>query len=84
MSTENETNTKEQPDLIASAKEVLAKNDRGGKYTIPAEGLYPHQWLWDSCFVAIGISNYDIERAQTEILTCYAVSGPTAWCRTWC
>jgi hypothetical protein len=29
--------------------------------------LYPHQWLWDSCFIAIGLRHLDVERAQTEI-----------------
>ncbi len=54
-------------DLIESAKAVLKLNDQGS-YTVPAEGLYPHQWLWDSCFIAIGQRHYDIDRAQTEIL----------------
>lgn len=58
----------DHPDLFASAKAVLDANDQGD-YTIPAEGLYPHQWLWDSCFIAIGISHYNIERAQAEILS---------------
>lgn len=49
-----------------SCKEVLDANWRDS-YTIPAKGLYPHQWLWDSCFIAIGISNYDVKKAQTEI-----------------
>lgn len=46
--------------------EVLANNWREG-FTIPAEGLYPHQWLWDSCFNAIGLRHLDIEKAQTEL-----------------
>lgn len=53
--------------LRTHAIDVLKKNDRGS-YTIPADGLYPHQWLWDSCFIAIGMRHYDIKRAQTEIL----------------
>lgn len=43
-------------------------NDRGS-YTQPAHGLYPHQWLWDSCFTAIGLRHIDVERAQTELLS---------------
>lgn len=54
-------------DLSEQAKQVLAKNDRG-LFTIPAAHLYPHQWLWDSCFIAIGQRHYDIERAKMEIL----------------
>jgi hypothetical protein len=55
-------------DLLAQATQVLKQNDRG-LYTIPAEGLYPHQWLWDSCFIAIGLSHIDIERAKIEVLS---------------
>ncbi len=58
----------EQPSLLDRAKAVLAENDRG-THTVPAEGLYPHQWLWDSCFIAIGLRHLNIERAQTEILS---------------
>ncbi|HEV7454111.1 MAG TPA: hypothetical protein VGO07_02525, partial [Candidatus Saccharimonadales bacterium] len=58
----------ESAKLLAAAKDVLAHNDRG-LYTIPARGMYPHQWLWDSCFIAIGIRHYDIERAKIEILS---------------
>ncbi len=47
-------------------QEVLDKNWQGS-YTIPAEGIYPHQWLWDSCFVAIGLANYNIENARVEL-----------------
>ncbi|MEI7683158.1 MAG: trehalase family glycosidase [Candidatus Saccharibacteria bacterium] len=54
--------------LLDAAKNVLKNNYHEGQYTIPAHGLYPHQWLWDSCFIAIGLCNYDVERAQQEIL----------------
>jgi len=54
--------------LFAAAKETLQQNDRG-LYTVPARGLYPHQWLWDSCFIAIGQSHYDVERAKMELLS---------------
>jgi hypothetical protein len=52
--------------IVDAAREVLQQNDRG-EYTVPGVKLYPHQWLWDSCFIAIGQRHYDIERAQTEI-----------------
>ena len=55
-------------DLVEQAKAVLDSNDRGS-YTIPAHGLYPHQWLWDSCFIAIGLRHFDVERAKMEILS---------------
>lgn len=58
-------------ELLQQAKAVLAENDQGN-FTIPAEGLYPHQWLWDSCFIAIGQRHYDVERAKMEILSLLA------------
>lgn len=53
-------------DLIVGAKKVLARNDLGD-YIAPSHGLYTHQVLWDSCFVAIGLSHYDIERAMMQV-----------------
>lgn len=62
----------EQPEakqgILEQATAVLTQNDRG-THTVPAGGLYPHQWLWDSCFIAIGLRHMDIDRAQTEILS---------------
>lgn len=58
----------EQISLEDHAKAVLEHNDQG-TYTMPSTKLYPHQWLWDSCFVAIGLRHLDIERAKIEILT---------------
>ena len=54
--------------LFEAMANVLRINDRE-KFTIPAEGLYPHQWLWDSCFIAIGLRHMDTSRAQTEIIS---------------
>jgi hypothetical protein len=53
-------------ELIDGAAKVLKTNDRQ-LWTVPAGDLYPHQWLWDSCFIAIGLRHIDVERAQTEI-----------------
>jgi hypothetical protein len=52
--------------LLAAAEETLRGNDRGN-YTMPAPNLYPHQWLWDSCFAAIGLRHLDVDRAKLEI-----------------
>lgn len=61
-------NQHDAKDLAEAAQTVLEQNDRG-HYTAPAPNLYPHQWLWDSCFTAIGIRHYDTERAKMEILS---------------
>ncbi|MDQ2742700.1 MAG: glycoside hydrolase [Chloroflexota bacterium] len=52
--------------LIDRARAVLKANDLGAS-TKPAPSLYPHQWNWDSCFIAIGISRYDTARAALEL-----------------
>jgi neutral trehalase len=56
------------PDVLQQAIDTLKTNDRG-LYTVPSADLYPHQWLWDSCFIALGQRHYDIERAKMEILS---------------
>jgi hypothetical protein len=53
-------------ELAERAKRVLAKNQKPG-WTMPADKLYPHQWLWDTGFVAVGLSHYDANRAAGEI-----------------
>src|SRR5215213_7498095 len=53
-------------DLAATAMETLDRNRRGG-WTCPAAGIYPHRWLWDSCFVAIGLAGADPHRAAEEL-----------------
>lgn len=58
----------DQPDLLAQASAVLEANRREN-YTQPSHNLYPHQWLWDSCFIAIGLRHLDIEHAKTELLS---------------
>ena len=52
--------------LSARAREVLDRNRRGD-WTCPSAALYPHQWLWDSCFVAIGLARSDPQRAADEL-----------------
>lgn len=51
-----------------AARDVLRRNDRGG-YTVPAAGLYPFQWNWDSAFAAWGWATFDVDRAWKEIET---------------
>ena len=54
--------------LREKAIAVLRSNDLGAA-TKPAPNLYPHQWNWDSAYIAIGISHFDENRAQQEILS---------------
>ena len=52
--------------LILKAKEVLQSNWIGFA-TKPSPRLYPHQWSWDSAFIAIGYAHYDQQKAQQEL-----------------
>lgn len=53
-------------DLATRARAVLDRNWTGA-FTRPAPQLYPHQWNWDSGFIAIGYAGYDTRRAVTEL-----------------
>jgi hypothetical protein len=52
--------------LEVGARDVLERNRRGS-WTCPSTVLYPHQWLWDSCFIALGVARYDPLRAADEV-----------------
>ncbi|MGP1396234.1 MAG: MGH1-like glycoside hydrolase domain-containing protein [Inquilinaceae bacterium] len=54
------------PSLDEQAIAILRANDRGG-YTVPTAGLYPFQWNWDSCLVALGWATFDEPRAWAEL-----------------
>ncbi|AGS69382.1 MGH1-like glycoside hydrolase domain-containing protein [Streptomyces collinus] len=57
--------------LRARAARVLAANWTGSS-TVPSRSLYPHQWSWDSAFVAVGLRHLSPLRAQTELETLLA------------
>jgi len=52
--------------LSDGAREVLDGSWIGAS-TLPSRTLYPHQWSWDSAFMAIGRSWYDEAKAQQEL-----------------
>ena len=55
---------------VERARRILDANWTGSS-TRPAPSLYPHQWNWDSGFIAIGRSYYDTDRAIQEIETLF-------------
>ncbi|MFE9415738.1 hypothetical protein ACFYMX_08820 [Streptomyces griseofuscus] len=57
--------------LPVRAARVLDANWTGVS-TVPSRGLYPHQWSWDSAFIAIGLRHLSPLRAQTELETLLA------------
>ncbi len=65
MNENNDERAQIRTDMLEQIGAVLKENDRGS-YTSPAK-LYPHQWLWDSAFIAIGLRHIDAERAAEEI-----------------
>ena len=52
--------------LIDRAISVLKMND-AGVFTKPGPHQYPHQWNWDSALISLGLSHFDLPRAQLEI-----------------
>ncbi|MEU6356851.1 hypothetical protein ABZ896_47410 [Streptomyces sp. NPDC047072] len=57
--------------LHVRAARVLEGNWTGVS-TVPSRSLYPHQWSWDSAFIAIGLRHLSPLRAQTELETLLA------------
>lgn len=53
-------------DLVDKAVAVMHRND-AGDWTRAAPNLYPHQWSWDSAFIAIGWGHIDTHRAMREL-----------------
>ena len=56
--------------LTDSYIKILKVNQRSSgrfRYTLPSSRVYPHQWLWDSCFHAIIYTHFDIGYARDEI-----------------
>lgn len=56
--------------MFQQAADIMRLNDRG-HYTVPTSGLYPFQWNWDSCLVALGQRHVDEQRAWTELETLF-------------
>jgi hypothetical protein len=52
--------------LWRDAVGVLDRNWEGG-WTVPSRRLYPHQWSWDSAFIAIGWARVDPDRGRREL-----------------
>jgi hypothetical protein len=53
-------------DVNPMATDVLRRNGLKA-WTKPAPSLYPHQWSWDSAFIALGLAHVDNRRATDEL-----------------
>ena len=62
--------------LRQQAAAVLHGND-AGPWTRAAPKLYPHQWSWDSAFIAVGWAHLDTGRALTELENLFAAQWQT-------
>ena len=49
---------------------TLLANWRGSS-TVPTATLYPHQWSWDSAFIAIGLAHVSTRRAWNELFSLF-------------
>jgi hypothetical protein len=41
-------------------------------HTVPSRTLYPHQWSWDSAFIAVGLAQVRPDRAWRELRTLFS------------
>lgn len=61
--------------VFYKAKNLLLENqriDNTNSYTIPSKNLYPHQWSWDSAWIALGLSQINHENfAMNEMITLF-------------
>ena len=56
--------------LVRDAIRVLIENWHGHA-TVPSRRLYPHQWSWDSAFIALGQQHVAPQRAAVELLSLF-------------
>ena len=56
--------------LQREAVRVLLRNWHGYA-AVPSRSLYPHQWSWDSAFIALGLQHISARRAATELLSLF-------------
>ena len=56
--------------LARTAMRILIENWHGHA-TVPSRRLYPHQWSWDSAFIALGQQHIAPRRAAVELLSLF-------------
>lgn len=81
-------------DLRAAAHGMLESHwEETRGYCVPHPGVYPHLWLWDSCFHAVAWAHLDDDRAERELAAVlegqlpsgmvphmrYGPAGPDTW-----
>jgi hypothetical protein len=67
-------------DLAALSRSVLEASWRPTDgFCPPNPTVYPHQWLWDSCFHAIAWNALADDRALVELTSCFAAQLPNGF-----
>jgi len=64
--------------LLNRSLQILQTNNRNG-YTIPGAGIYLFQWKWDSGFIALGYSHFDLQKAMAEMETLFHAQWPNGF-----
>src|SRR6187402_714359 len=59
------------PDQLGRAAVTVLLQNWHGHATVPSRSLYPHQWSWDSAFIALGLQHVSPARAATELLSLF-------------
>lgn len=62
-------------EIWKSAAEVLELN-WSGDHMVPSRLLYPHQWSWDTAFIAIGLAHPNPSRAWRDLRTLFEAQWP--------
>lgn len=66
--------------ILVRSREVLESSWRpDAGFCPPNTTVYPHQWLWDSCFHAIAWNALDDERAVVELSACFDAQLPNGF-----
>jgi hypothetical protein len=63
------------PELWRSAAGVLDAN-WAGDHTVPSRSLHPHQWSWDTAFIAIGLAYVNPGRAWRDLRSLFEAQWP--------
>ncbi|WP_240669867.1 amylo-alpha-1,6-glucosidase [Actinoplanes solisilvae] len=67
--------TEMSAELWNSAARVLESN-WAGDHMVPSHRLYPHQWSWDTAFIAIGLAYVNPARAWRDLRSLFEAQWP--------
>ncbi len=68
-----------EPELLDSVTAMMTSAWTEPGFCVPNGDVYPHQWLWDSCFHSVIWATIDAPRARIEAANVLANIGPTGF-----